>query len=477
MDSNKQTEQVHSFQLVKFLSWTLLAVIVASSLGLSVFLANHADDTLLEKQKEFALLQAENLNHQIYRRFILPTIIGYGKVALKNEEQMTRLDQVVRTTIHSFKINEVRIIDPSFIVSYSTDKSIIGKKGLAGQFVKKALDKGVASYEFVSNISTFAAIFTFDMKPGSMLLKMTYPLRSERSLNIDENFIMGALEITQDITEDYQSVINFERLILFTSSFSALILFATIMMIIKRADMINAQRIEDREQFERELNQSEKLASIGRMVSGVAHEIRNPLGIISSSSELLLKRIKEKDPVNTRILEAIHQETKRLSRTVSDFLDYARPRKVNKTKTDPAEILDKIVFFMEARCEQNNIIINRNYVPGNYICGDSDLLYRAFYNLTGNSIQAIESDSVIDLFINDNGESIEVVFSDNGPGFSQEIIDKVCDPFFTTKDNGTGLGLAIVGNIVESHEGSMEIDNNPEGGAMITLIFPKKETC
>lgn len=477
MDSNKQTEQAHSFQLVKFLSWTLLTVIVASSLGLSVFLANHADDTLLEKQKEFALLQAENLNHQIYRRFILPTVIGYGKVALKNDEQMKRLDQVVRTTIHSFNINEVRIIDPQYVVSYSTDKSIIGRKGLAGQFVKKALEKGISSYEFISNLSTLSAIFTYDMKPGSMLLKMTYPLRSERSLNIDENFIMGALEITQDITEDYQSVINFERLILFTSSFSAIILFATIMMIIKRADMINAQRIEDRERFERELNQSEKLASIGRMVSGVAHEIRNPLGIISSSSELLLKRLKDKDPVNSRILEAIYQETKRLGRTVSDFLDYARPRKVDKNKIDPSKILDKIVFFMESSCKQSNITITRSYIPGNFICGDKDLLYRAFYNLTGNAIQAIGSDGEIDICIRDAENNIEVIFTDSGPGFSEEVISKACDPFFTTKDNGTGLGLAIVGNIVESHQGMLKIDNSPDGGAMIKITFPKKETC
>lgn len=477
MDSNKQTEQVHSFQLVKFLSWTLLAVIVASSLGLSVFLANHADDTLLEKQKEFSLLQAENLNHQIYRRFILPTIIGYGKIGLKNDDQMKRLDQVIRTTIHSFNIDEVRIIDPQYIVSYSTDKSVIGKKGLAGEFVKKALEKGEPSYEFISKISPLEAIFTLDMKPGTMLLKMTYPLRSERSLNIEENVIMGVLEITQDITEDYQSVINFERLILFTSSFSAIILFVTIMTIVKRADIINAQRIRDRERFERELNQSEKLASIGRMVSGVAHEIRNPLGIIRSSSELLLKRLKDQDPVNTRIMEAIHEETKRLSRTVSDFLDYARPRKITRMKIDPSEILDKIVFFMEARCEESNIHIERNYIPGNYICGDSDLLYRAFYNLAGNSVQAVESDGNLDIVITSTEESVEITFSDNGPGFPDDILAKACDPFFTTKDNGTGLGLAIVGNIVESHEGTLHIGNGPEGGAEIKITFPKNDNC
>lgn len=477
MDSIHKDPQIQSFQLVKLLSWTLLVVIVASSLGLSVFLAKHADETLLEKQKEFALLQAENLNHQIYRRFILPTIIGYGKIGLKNEEQMTRLDQVIRSTIHSFKVNEVRIYDPNLIVSYSLDKENIGKENLGGEFIKNVIESGKPKYEFISKESAIEAIFDFNMRPGTMLLKIVYPLRSEKSLKIDENIIIGALVFTQDITEDYQSVINFERLILFTSCCSALILFATIMAIIKRADIINQQRIKDRQLFERELNQSEKLASIGRMVSGVAHEIRNPLGIISSSSELLLKRMKEADPVNIKILSAIHEECKRLSRTVSDFLDYARPRKLTLVSIDPADLLDKITVFLDAKCHESGIDIKREYVHGHKVCADEDLLYRAFYNLVGNAVQAVEKDGCIRISISEAGDGVSVIFSDTGPGFKSEIIDKAKDPFFTTKDSGTGLGLAIVNNIVKSHNGRFFIGNNSEGGARLEVFLSTKHDC
>ncbi|WP_432738708.1 sensor histidine kinase [Maridesulfovibrio sp. FT414] len=472
-----QDLQIKSFQLVKLLSWTLLVVIIASSLGLSVFLAKHADETLLEKQKEFALLQAENLNHQIYRRFILPTIIGYGKIGLKNKEQMDRLDQVIRSTVHSFKVNEVRIYDPDLIISYSTDKELIGADDLGGEFVKKVLDTGTPKYEFISKKSTFGMLFDLNMRPGTMLLKIVYPLRSEKSLNINENVIMGVMVITQDITEDYQSVINFERLILFTSSFSALILFATIMAIIRRADIINAQRMAERQQFEKELNQSEKLASIGRMVSGVAHEIRNPLGIIRSSSELLLKRMNDSDPVNVKILGAIHEETKRLSRTVSDFLDYARPRKIALTALDPANLLDKIHMFLESKCKESGIELQMDYIHGHQVCGDEDLLYRAFYNLVGNAMQAVEKDGRIVVTFSQTAKGLNIVFSDTGPGFAPEIIDKVKDPFFTTKDSGTGLGLAIVTNIVESHNGKLSIGNNPEGGARIELFLPERKDC
>lgn len=477
MESNNQDIQVKSFQLVKLLSWTLLVVIIASSLGLSVFLAKHADETLLEKQKEFALLQAENLNHQIYRRFILPTIIGYGKIGLKNKEQMERLDQVVRSTMHSFKVNEVRIYDPGMIISYSTDKELIGKDDLGGEFIKKVMEGGEPKYEFISKKSTLGLLFDLNMRPGTMLLKIVYPLRSEKSLNIEENVIMGVMVITQDITEDYQSVINFERLILFTSSFSALILFATIMAIIRRADIINTQRMEERQQFEKELNQSEKLASIGRMVSGVAHEIRNPLGIIRSSSELLLKRMNDSDPMNAKILGAIHEETKRLSRTVSDFLDYARPRKIALTALDPAELLDKIYMFMESKCRESNIELKRDYVHGHKVCGDEDLLYRAFYNLIGNAVQAVDKDGTISVGIKEVENGVNVIFTDTGSGFSPEVIDKVKDPFFTTKDSGTGLGLAIVTNIVESHNGKFSIGNSPEGGACVKIFLPEKKDC
>ncbi|CCO23085.1 sensor histidine kinase [Maridesulfovibrio hydrothermalis] len=477
MDQNNQDAQIKSFQLVKLLSWTLLVVIIASSLGLSVFLAKHADETLLEKQKEFALLQAENLNHQIYRRFILPTIIGYGSIGLKNKEQMDRLDQVVRSTVHSFKVNEVRIYDPSLIISYSTDAEMIGRDNLGGEFIKKVLDSGEPKYEFISKKSTLGMIFDFNMRPGTMQLKIVYPLRSEKSLKIEENVIMGVMVLTQDITEDYQSVINFERLILFTSSFAALILFATIMAIIRRADIINAQRMKERQAFERELNQSEKLASIGRMVSGVAHEIRNPLGIIQSSSELLLKRMNDNDPVNTKILGAIYEECKRLSRTVSDFLDYARPRKISLVAIDPADLLDKIYMFLESSCKGDNIELVRNYTRGHKVCGDEDLLYRAFYNLIGNAMQAVKSEGKIFISLDAVENGLNVIISDTGKGFSPEIIDKVKDPFFTTKDSGTGLGLAIVSNIVESHNGKFTIGNNPEGGARITIFLPEKKDC
>ncbi|WP_419781599.1 sensor histidine kinase [Maridesulfovibrio sp.] len=477
MESEQQDLQVKSFQLVKLLSWTLLMVIIASSLGLSLFLAKHADETLLEKQKEFALLQAENLNHQIYRRFILPTLIGFGRIGLKHKEQMDRLDQVVRSTVHSFKVNEVRIYDPELTVSYSTDTDKIGKTDLAGEFIKEVLQSGNPKYEFISKKSTTALIFDFNMRPGTMQLKIVYPLRSEKSLNVEENVIMGVMEITQDITEDYQSVINFERLILFTSCFSALILFATIMAIIRRADIVNEQRMKERQQFEKELNQSEKLASIGRMVSGVAHEIRNPLGIIRSSSELLLKRLKDSDPVNVKILGAIHEETKRLSRTVSDFLDYARPRKITMNALDPSELLDKIYMFLESKCRESNIELQRDYLPGHMVCADEDLLYRAFYNIIGNAMQAVEKDGTIKVSIAEIEGGINVVVSDSGTGFPDEIVEKVKDPFFTTKDNGTGLGLAIVTNIVESHNGKLRIGNNPEGGARLEIFLPERKDC
>ncbi len=136
------------------------------------------------------------------------------------------------------------------------------------------------------------------------------------------------------------------------------------------------------------------------------------------------------------------------------FLDYARPRKIAMTALDPADLLDKIYMFLESKCRQSNIELKREYLPGHQVCGDEDLLYRAFYNLVGNAMQAVENDGYIAVSINEAEGGISVVVSDSGSGFTPEIIEKVKDPFFTTKDNGTGLGLAIVTNIVESHNGS-----------------------
>jgi len=466
--------------LVKFLSWSSLALILLVNLFLSIFLSNYARQDVLTKQKEFALLLAENLNHQIYQRFTLPTVIGFGRVELSQPAQYDRLEKTVLSTIHSFHVSEVRIYDFDKRVSFSTDKELVGQTGYAGTAILEALEQGTSSFQVFSRTGMFGGIFDFNPKPGAVTLRTIYPLRTERSLvpGNPQGFIMGVLEFTQDITDDYQKVVDFQRIIIATTLGSSLVLFLILRVIISRAGRINAQRIAEREQLERELQQQEKLAGMGRMVAGIAHEIRNPLGIIRSTAELLLKRNKETDGANAKLLAAIFDESKRLSKVVGDFLDYARPKAPRQDTVDLAVICDQALTFLEQKCEDLGVAVSRDYAQGLLVRGDKDLLYRAVYNIVSNALDALAEDKdkarppSLAVAATAGKEAVVLSVTDSGPGFCPENRHRLLDPFFTTKDAGTGLGLAIVRNILESHGASLALENAPEGGARVVMTFP-----
>lgn len=467
-----------AFGFTKILSLSSLVLILATGLVLSVVIANSARQTLLNKQEQFATLLAENLNHQIYRRFILPTLIGFGSIELSQEAQYDRLERVVESATRGLNIRNLRIYDLEGAVSFSTDREEVGNTDLADDKVRETNDKMEKAFEISSKISQWWGIFMLDIDEDSVVLRTVYPLRMEDDLVGPERRkgpLIGVLELRQDISEDYKTVLRFQRVILAASLVSSLGLFLMLLAIIRKVDRSNAERIKERNRLERELHQSEKLASMGRMVAGIAHEIRNPLGIIRSSAELLLKKTGSKEDLQARMLKAIYDESKRLSQTVNDFLDYARPREGKREPVDVGKLLEQALVFLEPECEKNKVEVVREYPlePGSImIRGDKDLLYRAFYNILTNAMQAMDEPGTIHVRAEKDNGRLLVEFVDTGPGFDDNSLDKLADPFFTTKDNGTGLGLTILKNIVESHGGSLSLDNAPEGGARVRISLP-----
>lgn len=466
--------EARPLQSVKVLTWSIFTLILGFSLLLSVFLSERTERSLLKKQEQFGLLLAENVSHQVWTRFALPVLIRYGSIRISNPEQFGRLDQVVRSTIHSFKVTSLRILDVHNEVTYSLNSDELDKPGPNPKAVNETWGTETYSAVIDSKVSKLGAIVSLHLKPGSIVMTSHYPLRAESNLRtITDNPVMGVLEISQDITDEYMEVINFERLIISSSLLSSMLLFFVIITLLGRTDRINNQRIEEKQRLERELLQQEKLAGMGRMVSGVAHEIRNPLGIICSTSELLKKKA-EKNGGDTRLISALHEESKRLSRTVTEFLDYARPKQPAMVEVDLCRLLGQITIFLEPEFEKRGITVHKDCPETLFTMGDKDLLYRALYNLVSNAMQAMEETG--ELHINaeqDAGDdTIRITIRDTGPGFDLEHMDRYRDPFFTTKDTGTGLGLAIVSNILESHGAVLNLDNAPEGGAMVTAIFP-----
>lgn len=463
------------FQPVKFLSWTSLLLILAVNLVLSVFIANQSRQAMLEKNREFSLLLAENLNHQIFQRFTLPTVIGFGRIELKMPAQYERLDQIVLSTIHSFHVLEVRIYDFELEVAYSTNTDLVGSKDAAGKAVQEALEPGLHNFELISRISPWWALLKLQLEPESFVMRTTYPLRAERGFDpaTGPGPIMGALEFTQDITEDYEAVLFFQVLILGASFASSLILFSVLYLIIRRAGLTITKRAEEKERLERELHQNEKLASMGRTVASIAHEIRNPLGIIRGTAELLLKRAQAKGDPQTKLLGAIYDESKRLSQTVNDFLDYARPRAPQKSEVDLTQVVDQVLAFWEREMADQNVRVIRDQTSESIVLGDKDLIYRAVYNVLANALQSMQGPGEIRISVESASKHLTLAVHDSGPGIDMGIKDKLPDPFFTTKESGTGLGLSIVQSIMLSHNGQLHIDNHPQGGAVVRMTFPK----
>ena len=466
------------FALTRFLSLVSLVLILASSLGLALFIGQTANKMLLSRQQQYSQLVAENLNQQIYRRFTVPTWLAFGRIALQHPAQYERLDEVVKTSIIGQQIESLRIFDQVKVIGYSLVQEEVGRTDIPVSGLDLVFERGKPVYEIISPMSHWLAFFSFDLPPKSFILHTVYPLSIDSSFHntvdiaMSEGAVLGVIELTQDITQDYATVIRFQWIILLTCIGSSLVLFAILQFFIIRAERILADRMQRTRRLEAELHQSEKLASMGRVIASIAHEIRNPLGIIRSSAELLLRRADESDP-SKRILGAMFDESCRLSQTVNDFLDYARPRPPRHTPVDVGALLDQACGFLESEFSRYEIALEREDTGDLTVAGDKDLLYRAVYNVLANALQALGGPGLIRIAARGEAERVVVVFRDSGPGFPPEAIAKALDPFFTTKDNGTGLGLPSVNTIVSSHGGSLALDNHPDGGALITVTLPR----
>jgi signal transduction histidine kinase len=218
----------------------------------------------------------------------------------------------------------------------------------------------------------------------------------------------------------------------------------------------------------------------------VSHEIRNPLGIINSSADYLARNLKE-DPKLARLSGAIVDESTRLSRIVTDFLDFARPQKPRTGAVVVEDILEEIFVLLEADMSRAGVELRTGLRedPG-FIMADGALLHRAFMNILVNGIQAMPEGGLLDVGTSlDPGgagvpASLVVRVTDTGPGITPDALESLFRPFFTTKTKGTGLGLVLVRNKVEGHGGRLVLRNVEEGekehaeghGLEVTISLP-----
>lgn len=470
---NAPPEGGKPFKLVKYFFLSSFAVVLVFALALSFLISQRSEEALQKRTESFALLLAENLNHQVFFNFVVPVTFAFGQVQLRNPDQFNRLDKIIRNTIYSFKVEKVNIYDPRNVLAYSTERPLVGKKGLGGTDYRKAM-KGIPSSRFVSEDVWFN--FLPRQTPPSKRLITTIPFQVESPTGVRTGQILGVFEITQDISADYRDIFRDQYLLILLSTGLVALLFVILLFIVKRGETIMKKREEERKKLVDQLHQSERMASLGAMIASVSHEIKNPLGIIRSTADLLEKKVRQFDPDN-RLASVIREESDRLNRVVTEFLDFARPANLRLQPVEVDEVLKKNLNFLEPEISRQGVFVETVF-PGSpvVIQGDRDLLYRGFLNILINALQAMPEGGTLSLSLGDHGREVEVKVRDNGPGLSEESRAKAFDPFFTTKEKGTGLGLAIVKNTIEAHNGSIQLENHPGGGTEVSIRLPRKQS-
>jgi len=240
----------------------------------------------------------------------------------------------------------------------------------------------------------------------------------------------------------------------------------------------------ERNMLRDQLHRSSKVAFMGELAAGIAHEINNPLGIILGFVQDILDEIPLNDPLIEPI-KIIEKETARCVDVVKNLLDFARLKPPERISVDIVELLEGSIVLLTPRIKKNKVSIKRNFemeLPS--IKVDPQLIQQVFLNIMINAIQAMPDAGVLALGISlvskaqlqEPADWIQISISDTGKGISEKALQHVFDPFFTTKGSkGTGLGLSVCQRIMEDHKGKIEIENQKGEGTICNLYFPIKD--
>jgi two-component system sensor histidine kinase HydH len=231
--------------------------------------------------------------------------------------------------------------------------------------------------------------------------------------------------------------------------------------------------------LQHEVERSRRLAALGNLAAGVAHEIRNPLSSIKGFAtyfrDKLMDQPQDQDTARTMI-----QEVERLDRVIGQLLEFARPSALKVRPVSVNELIEHSLKLVAGDAGTKNVEIKSD-IPGHFppVAMDPDRMSQVLLNLYLNAIQSMKDGGTMEVTVarDEDWKQTKVTISDNGPGIDPADQERVFDPYFTTKPTGTGLGLAIVHKIVEAHGGDVQVKSNPGKGTTVTLILPDMEVA
>ena len=234
------------------------------------------------------------------------------------------------------------------------------------------------------------------------------------------------------------------------------------------------RNLREIEELKEKVRRSERLAAVGRLAAGMAHEIRNPLSSIRGFAQFFLNRFREQK-TEQEYASIMIREVDRLNRVITELLDFARPREPRREVCSLKDIINYTLKILSPELAGKKVRVEQNYekeLPP--VAADQEQLSQAFLNLLLNALDAVEEDGeiIIGLQRLPDRSAVYVTIADNGSGIPPENMEKVFEPFFSTKPKGTGLGLAIAYRIVENHGGEISVNNRQGGGTIFSITLP-----
>ena len=241
------------------------------------------------------------------------------------------------------------------------------------------------------------------------------------------------------------------------------------------------QDLSEIKRMEAQMRHADRLAAIGRLAAGLAHEIRNPIASIRGSIEVLRQNLKPQG-ADRRLMDIVLRESDRLDGTIAEFLEFSRPRRLQLALTDVTQMIDEVLLLLGQE-PSHGVRMDKAYPDGTlkaYV--DSAQLRQALWNLCRNAVDAMPLGGTLRVAARlaraaepDPRALVEIVVQDSGAGIPPDHLPHIFEPFYTTKPDGTGLGLAIVHRIIEEHDGEIRVESPPEGGTRFVILLPHVE--
>ncbi|MBF0223893.1 MAG: HAMP domain-containing histidine kinase [Desulfobacterales bacterium] len=445
-----KSEKIKPFRLVNYFSFTSLFVILIGGIVLSTLNSRFARTILLQKTEEYGLLLIESLNYQIFTQLITPNTLN-DRFDLANESQFNKMDRIVKTTLHSFKVDMLNIYNVNETISYSSEKKTIGKRYSGGFGYKRAVLGNHISF-MVQSGSFWELVMGF---PKESKIITFAPIRVENHLSesSSNNVVIGVVEIMRDLSDEYQTVFKLQIRVIETCAIVMGLLFIALRYLVERGERIIQKKTYEKVDFiENEVN-ARYAYYISNVRIGLYNDVSQVLDKIAESSELLKSRIAILDVSNT-IPNDIYDYSKKLKSNFQDILYFYNNLIPKLEVCCINDVIEKSINNILS----DNISINTQYdQKPHYIMGDFDMLVYAFQKLIITSknskvscenitIRTLLYDNIVTIMIEDNGSSIN--------------------------EYNLSLDVKIAENIFISHKGKIFIEDRIVEGKLTTIEFP-----